>query len=135
MKRFVTILIAIMLAMPAVACPETFYDLQQEINRTAPINYDTQKLHVFSGTIMSIEYKNYCFDMIVAVDDDGSNPFIPYWSEYAYFFARFAAFPDAELKFTVGDHVEITGQLEPKFSSVRVPCLDVVAVNGEEEFW
>lgn len=133
MKRFLAVLTALV-AITASAYAETFADLQQEVNRTAPVNYNTSKQHTFSGTIEAVDYVSGYFEIQVAVDDDGSSPFLPYWSDHAYFIARFAGLPE-DCHYAVGDHVKITGTLQPRYSSVRVIWLDITAIDGNEEFW
>lgn len=132
MKRFIAITM-IALIVSCSSCAETFGDLQQEVNRTAPVNYDTRKLHVFSGTVVETNYRDMFHELKIAVDDDGSNVFLPYWSDYPYFIARFAGNPE-DCHYNIGDHIEITGTLQPRYSSVRVIWLDVVAINGNEDF-
>ncbi len=133
MKRFLAVL-SVLAMLLSSACAETFADLQQEVNRTAPVNYNINKLHTFAGTIEETNYVDGYHELKIAVDDDGSAAFLPYWSDHAYFIARFFGFPE-DLHYAVGDHVAITGTLQPRYTSVRVIWLDIVAINGNEEFW
>ena len=131
MKKLIAIFLILAMLIPSAVTAETFHDLQMLLFTTAPQNIDTQRIHVFSGTIMEINfYDPYCL-LKIAVDEDGDTSLKEYWSDYAYFVARFVTSDINRFPYHTGDHIKIAGTIDIKFSSVRVPYMLIEMIDGK----
>jgi len=130
MKRLISIVLILVLLLPAAAISETLRSVQDYILYHAPndINHSV----TLTGEIKEIYHiRNYHWGLVVSVDEEKA--ITPMDRDYPYFVAEFSLI-DEEIPYAVGDIITVYGDINPLYSSVIIPQINSKTINGEKVY-
>lgn len=132
MKKLIILLMILIMLVPASVSAGGLRRLQNYIGNHTPYSAGSMTI-VMAGEIMDV-YRvgtgNH-WEMKIRFDDDDA--LTPTGAEYPYFIAHFRLHLE-ECPFHVGDSVMVEGDVNPLYSSVMVPLIDVKYINDSDEY-
>lgn len=133
MRKFVTLLLTIVLLIPAAASASAgLAEAQQYIYETAP-QYISDRLFVINGTIVDTFYTSNSHKvLLITVEDNNARKGIEYDYDLPCCKAIFPYHYEFDMPISIGEEITIIGSINSFYSTVMNPSFTIKTINGDD---